>query len=95
MCRPDALEQVFTDAGLGQVEVTAIDIPTVFEDFNSYWTPFEGGQGPAPAYAMSLSETQRARLRHAIRARLPMQSDGSIRLRARAWAVRGLSRNRI
>ncbi len=58
-------------------------------DFDDYWSPFLGGQGPAPAYAMSLPEVRRVALREAIRASLPIASDGSIPLAARAWAVRG------
>ena len=66
----------------------AIDIPTVFADFDDYWQPFLGGQGPAPAYAMSLDETARVRLRDRIRERLPVSANGSIALTARAWAAR-------
>jgi SAM-dependent methyltransferase len=91
ICRPDALAQLFTEAGLSDVVVAAIDIATPFEDFGAYWQPFEGGQGPAPAYAMALGEEQRTRLREAIWERLPIEPDGSIRLTARAWAVRGLA----
>ena len=50
---------------------------------------FLGGQGPAPAYAMSLSEEHRGALRDRLRATLPIAQDGSIPLVARAWAVRG------
>ncbi|MCK6431298.1 MAG: methyltransferase domain-containing protein [Burkholderiaceae bacterium] len=89
LCRADALAELVEDAGLEGVEVTAIDVPTSFADFDDYWQPFLGGQGPAPAYAMSLDETARARLRDRIRERLPVQADGSISLTARAWAVRG------
>ncbi|HEY5899053.1 MAG TPA: class I SAM-dependent methyltransferase [Burkholderiales bacterium] len=88
LCRPEALEQLFTSADLRDVEVRAIDIPTWFTDFDDYWRPFLGGQGPAPAYAMSLDEPVRARLRDRIRERLPVAADGSISLTARAWAVR-------
>jgi SAM-dependent methyltransferase len=89
VCRPGALQALFTSAALNAVEVTAIDIPTTFTDFDDYWQPFLGGQGPAPAYAMSLDENARARLRDRLRERIPVQSDGSIELSARAWAVRG------
>jgi SAM-dependent methyltransferase len=89
LCRPDPLAQLFGGAALNQVEVRAIDVPTVFRDFDDYWSPFLGGQGPAPAYAMSLSDERRATLRERIRGRLPIAADGSIRLIARAWAVRG------
>jgi hypothetical protein len=65
------------------------DASTHFRDFDDYWTPFLGGQFPAPEYAMSLSEADRAALRDRIRATLPFAEDGSIRLIARAWAVRG------
>lgn len=89
ICRPEALQQLFAAAGLVDVESRAIDMPTVFHDFDDYWTPFLGGQGPAPGYCVSLPEEERAKLREALRASLPIQSDGSIHLIARAWAVRG------
>jgi len=88
MCRPESLEKLFADAGLKDVEVSAIDIPTVFADFEDYWEPFLGGQGPAPAYLMSLDETARAQLRDRIRECLPTKANGSISLIARAWASR-------
>jgi len=88
LCRPEALKTLFLSAGLAGVEVQPIDIPTVFANFDDYWQPFLGGQGPAPAYAMSLDETARARLRDRIRERLPAAADGTISLTARAWAAR-------
>ncbi len=89
LCQPVALERAFREANLVAVEVVPIDVPTRFRDFDDYWAPFLGGQGPAPAYAMSLDEASRDRLRDRIRKRLPSRSDGSIPLVARAWAVRG------
>jgi SAM-dependent methyltransferase len=86
-CRREALEQLFAAAGLENVEVRAIDIPTLFADFDDYWQPFLGGQGPAPAYAMALDEAARARLRGRIEKRLD-SSGGPISLTARAWAAR-------
>jgi SAM-dependent methyltransferase len=88
-CRPDALQALFAGAGLGEVQTTALDIPTPFDSFDAYWQPFLGGQGPAPAYAMSLGDAARAALRALLRERLPVQADGRIALIARAWAVRG------
>jgi SAM-dependent methyltransferase len=89
ICHPDALAAQWRDAGLDGVETRAIDAPTVFADFQDFWTPFEGGQGPAPRYAMSLDEGRRGALRDRLRATLPTAGDGSISLIARAWAVRG------
>ena len=89
ICHPDALRQHFESTGLQDVEVRPIEIPTVFRDFEDYWNPFLAGVGPAPAYAMSLSEEHRAALRKRIRVELPVNADGSIPLSARAWGVRG------
>jgi len=89
MCRPEPLVALFEQAGLAQVEVHALDVPTPFRDFDDYWSPFLGGQGPAPGYAMALPEAERIRLRERIRDALPRQPDGRIELHARAWGVRG------
>ncbi len=87
---PDHLKRLFAAAGLERVEARAIVVPTVFGDFDDYWAPFLSGQAPAPAYAASLPEDRRAALRERLRDRLPAGEDGTIRLEARAWAVRGL-----
>ena len=68
----------------------AVDAPTVFRDFDDYWSPFLGGQAPAPGYAMSLSEERRAVLRERIRVSLPTNFRGEHHLIARAWAIRGV-----
>src|ERR671911_382797 len=90
LCKPEPLSRLFLTAGLGDVEVRAIEVPTYFRDFDDYWSPFLGGQGPAPSYAMSLSEQRRAELGERIRAGLPSDVEGGIPLNARAWAVRGV-----
>jgi len=75
IARPGPLVELFESTG--------------FRDFDDYWTPFTGGQGPAPGYCMSLSEDRRAALRERIKSTMQVQPDGSIHLIARAWAVRG------
>jgi SAM-dependent methyltransferase len=89
ICKPEPLKKLFESAGLKNVQVRSIDAPTHFRDFDDYWTPFLGGQFPAPEYLMSLSEADRTALRDRIHATLPFAKDGSIRLIARAWAIRG------
>lgn len=69
-------------AGREQVPVTAIDIATPFADFDAYWRPFLGGQGPTAAYAMSLETPARAHLRKRLRECVPVATDGSIGLTA-------------
>jgi SAM-dependent methyltransferase len=92
LCQPEPLGRLFRDAGLADVGVRPIEVATRFRDFDDYWDPFLGGQGPAPGYALSLGEPGRAALREALRGRLPVAGDGSIPLVARAWAVAGTRR---
>jgi hypothetical protein len=90
LCRPEALRSLLNDVGLERTEVRTIDVLTVFRNFDDYWLPFLGRQGPAPGYCMSLPDDHRARLRNQLEATLPVASDGTIRLTARAFAVRGV-----
>lgn len=89
MCRPERLEALWHDAGLRDVTTAAIDVDAVFAGFDDYWTPFLGGQGPAPGYVASLDDRHRAELRERVLGSLPVAPDGSVTLTARAWAVRG------
>ena len=93
VCEPSALKAAFEDAGLAAVKTTALEVMAEFADFDDYWRPFLGGQGPAPAYAMSLPEKQRATLRDKLKSALPPAAGGAISLEARAWAVRGTTRS--
>jgi SAM-dependent methyltransferase len=89
LCAPGPLTELFRDAGLANVQVRSIDVVTRFADFDDYWTPFTGGQGSAPGYAMSLSDEARTTLRERLRADLPISEEGSITMIARAWAIMG------
>jgi len=84
-----ALRELFERAGLKNIKTAPIEITTHFQNFDDYWKPFFGGQGPAPAYLLSLSEPDRKDLRDMLYKKLPIQADGSIPLIARAWAARG------
>jgi len=89
ICAPEPLRVAFDAAGLAEVRVAALDIETRFEDLRDFWEPFLGGTGPAPAYLATRSAVQRRSLQAELTKRLPVEGDGSIRLRARAWAVTG------
>jgi SAM-dependent methyltransferase len=90
ICHPAPLTSLFRAAGLGSIEVQAIDAPTRFRDFDDYWLPhLLGGSGVAQRYVATLGETQRTALRDHLLATLPIAADGTIPLTARAWAVRG------
>jgi SAM-dependent methyltransferase len=92
VCRPGPLRALFDQAGLVDVTLQPIAVPTVFDDFDDLWTPFLGATGPAPAYVASLDDDRRRRLRDRLQARLPATGAGRIELTARAWAVRGMRR---
>jgi len=89
ICKPEPLRAALDRAGLTDVDVEPIDVPTVLRDFDDYWQPFLMATAPAPRHVMSLSEGDREDLRRRLQARLPTNPDGSIHLTARAWAARG------
>jgi SAM-dependent methyltransferase len=91
LCQLPALASLFRAAGLARVETGSLEIPTDFDTFDDYWTPFLRGTGPAPSYVASLDPPSRDALRARLRRRLDDGNDGRIRLRARAWAVRGVA----
>jgi SAM-dependent methyltransferase len=91
LCRPGEISALWRANGLQQVEEQPLAIDLSFASFDDYWSPFLGGQGPAGAYAGSLSESDRARLASRLRDRLlGKHHDGPIRLKARAWAAKGV-----
>ena len=88
----EQMETFFVAAGFADVMTTSLDIVTNFRDFDDYWKPFLGGQGPAPTYVQSLDDTNRRMLRDALYEKLPARKDGSIAMSARAWAAKGLNK---
>jgi trans-aconitate methyltransferase len=89
VCHPDALRALFEKVGLAKVDTKAIDVATLFADFDDYWGPFLGGSGPAPAYLATLTEPLRQAIRERLAARLRPGADGKIAMSARVWAIRG------
>ena len=89
ICQPEPLEALFTDSGLKAVSSRSIAIPMVFKNFDDYWIPFLGKQGAAPTYLASVNEEIGEKIRARLQARLLPSVDGTIPLRARAWAVQG------
>lgn len=87
-CTIEGLKELTLNAGFAASELTAIESPSVFQDFEDYWRPFTLGAGPAPGYCVKLSPEARQRLRDKLSDSLPRQEDGSIALTTRAWAVK-------
>jgi ubiquinone/menaquinone biosynthesis C-methylase UbiE len=90
-CTQRELGAMAEAAGLAAIETIAIEIPTVFRDFEDYWHPFTLGVGPAPGYCASLPDDARGRLRDRLQESLSPAPDGTIALKARAWAVKSLA----
>lgn len=90
-CTPDGLIALAKGAGLTDVDCVPIEVPTVFRDFEDYWHPFTLGAGPAPGYCVSLAPEARQRLMEKLRDSLPRRADGSIVLKARAWAIKAVA----
>lgn len=89
ICRPDALASVWRAAGLADVSVEGLVVHRTFASFDELWAPFLGGQGAGGGYLGTLEGPTREAIGDAFRARVPAGENGSIRLSARAWAVRG------
>ncbi|MBV9832305.1 MAG: class I SAM-dependent methyltransferase [Marmoricola sp.] len=88
------LAEIWGEAGLRLVSTGTLAIEMVFDDLDDLWTPVLGGAGPAPAYVATLDADTREHVRVAMTASLEQATDGRIRLPARAWSVRGESRDR-
>jgi SAM-dependent methyltransferase len=89
LCRPELLGATWAQAGLRDIRTQPLEAVTSFASFDDYWAPFEAGQGPAPTYLLTLSRDRQSMLRSLVRDRLPIGTDGSIVLHARAWGVAG------
>jgi hypothetical protein len=87
-CSPDELAQLWSEAGLGEVETGELVVEASYADFDDYWSGFPGGPGPSGAFTAALEPDQREELRAAVRRRLGDPS-GAFTLTARAWFVRG------
>ena len=84
--RPGHLAHLFREAGLRQVEESALSVEVEHPSFEEWWEPFTLGVGPAGTYVASLDAGRRARLRERCRASLPA---APFVLTALAWAARG------
>jgi len=87
-CTPEELKGLWRDAGLREPAVSALVVDAEYGGFDDLWQSLEHGSGPSTAYAASLANAQRARLRDELRRRLGVGEE-PVRLTARAWRVIG------
>jgi SAM-dependent methyltransferase len=75
-------------AGLNDIVTTQIEASQTFQNFDDYWEVQTLTVSPLGKAAAKLDDSQRARLRDAMRGLVPVASDGSITYLARAVAFR-------
>ena len=82
------LGRLFREAGLREVEESALSVSVEHPSFEEWWEPYTLGVGPAGVYVAGLDAERQARLRDRCRAMLPPPP---FTVRAVAWAARGLA----
>lgn len=92
MTRPGELAAAWQEAGFQDIRDTTLTIRMDYADFEDFWGPYLGGQGPGADYVASLAPAAVSRLReHVRRAYLDGEPDGPRSYAATAWAVRGIA----
>ena len=86
--RLDTLRELWTDAGLVEVETQVITVERTFTDFDDYWTTVLGGPSVGATLA-TMTPAAVADLQSRLRAALVEDSDGRITCSGRANAVTG------
>jgi len=90
MALPNGMADLFSEAGLQDVQRHSVTIRMDFVDFADYWDPLLGGQGPVGGYIAGLPPEKQVAVREAVRAAfLSGAPDGERSLTATAWVVRG------
>lgn len=86
--RLEVLTELWTDAGLAEIETQVITVERTFTDFADYWTTVLGGPSVAATLAGATPEMI-ADLQSRVRAKLAEAADGSITCTGRANAITG------
>jgi ubiquinone/menaquinone biosynthesis C-methylase UbiE len=83
-----ALQSLFWDAGLSEIETRPIDITVTYPNVDELWRAQTPSFSPATKAIATLSQEQRARMIEWLRAHLPVNRDGHITYPARANAIK-------
>jgi hypothetical protein len=82
-----ALQDLWRDAGLKEVEIREIIVYRTFENFDDFWMAKLNPQFAPIIAAMRAAEVET--LKDRVRARLPADAEGRITYDARAHAIKG------
>ena len=87
---PDGLPRLFASAGLARIRTQSVTIRMDYENFDDYWRPMRGGQGPVGTYAAQIAPELRAQIEDALRLAYHSGApDGPRSLTATAWLTSG------
>lgn len=90
MTRPAELVAAWHAAGFVDVAEAYLTIRMEFADFEDFWSPYLGGQGPGGVYVAGLDPVVREKLKAQVRrAYLDGEPDGPRSYACSAWAVKG------
>jgi ubiquinone/menaquinone biosynthesis C-methylase UbiE len=85
--REGHLAELLAQAGLREIEQTALAVQVEHENFDEWWEPFTLGVGPAGSYLTGLDPARQVELRERCRQQLDRRP---FTFATRAWAARGL-----
>jgi SAM-dependent methyltransferase len=85
-----ALQGLWRDSGLIEIEIERQSIEMRFSSFEDYWTPFLSNVTPTSSYVGKLRSSQASEIECRLRSKTVLgKGDPSFCLTAHAWAVRG------
>jgi ubiquinone/menaquinone biosynthesis C-methylase UbiE len=92
LTQPGEMKRTFVERGLVDVAETQLMIRMDYENFDDYWAPIAGGEGPLGNYVARLDAATRARVDAAMRdAYEAGRPDGPRSFVSVAWACRGIA----
>jgi SAM-dependent methyltransferase len=86
--RMDVLRELWSGAGLENIETKEIVVQRTFADFETFWAINLKGASIGPTVA-KMAPAEAARLKEGVRARLPAAADGRVTTGGRANAIKG------
>jgi ubiquinone/menaquinone biosynthesis C-methylase UbiE len=85
----DKMREIWTEAGLVDVETRELRIMTEFSSFEDFWSSNTLPVGPMGMFVSKLDDEKRDALKQEVRAALPGSADGPVSIPAWANAVKG------